>query len=282
MSKSKSRRQKPTSPRRPPQKAPRRAVEGSGSAVRRSASPAFIGSVALIALVASAVLIALGGGIPGPVAKADPSAASADVPAGTVPVATAETAFEAGSPEALASLALCAGNPCPTRGPEDAPVTIIEVSDFLCSHCRDFALDTEPIVDAKYVETDQVRYIVHVFGFSDPSRAIAEAAMCANEQDAYFDFKREAFSSGSGAPPTEADLLGWARTIGLDEAEFGTCVREARYREFVAVSSDEALRAGITGTPSFIVNGELTEGNPPLAALSAQIESLVAAAGGDS
>ena len=114
--------------------------------------------------------------------------------------------------------------------PADAPVTMIEVSDFNCTHCRDFNRDTAPVLEAMYVEPGKVRYISHVFGFNQQSQAVAASALCANDQGKYFEFQREAFDNQSedGADPTIEDYLAWGENIGVERAAFEACVREGR------------------------------------------------------
>jgi protein-disulfide isomerase len=275
-----------------------------GARTRRSASYAAIGAVGLAALAGTVVLIALGGGVPSPnglmrasalggtTAMADSTTGGTAVP-GTATASDGETPadptlaiptspYEKGSPEAYASLVTCAGRPCPSLGAEDAPVTIVEISDFLCSHCRDFNQESARAVEERFVTSGQVRLVSHVFGFYDESQLISEAAYCAHEQGLYFEFQSEAFRNQSGQPPTSEDILSWASAVGVESEAFEACVSDRRYRDDVTYSTAEAQQAGITGTPSFLVNGELIEGNPPLDMLSAQIEAALAAAGGSS
>ena len=77
-------------------------------------------------------------------------------------------------PARLNLLGYCNNNPdnCVVLGNEDAEVTVVEVSDYGCSHCRDFNLETAPILEAQYVETDQVKWIVVPFAFVITSYSI--------------------------------------------------------------------------------------------------------------
>ena len=179
----------------------------------------------------------------------------------------------------LSSLVTCGGEPCTAKGSPNAPVTLIEVSDFTCAHCADFNRDSEPVIAAKYVDQGKMRLVAHVFAFNDVSRQIAAAALCAHEQDGYFAFQREAFDSIGTEAPDRADYMEWAAAIGLDLEPFGACVDEQRHLAQVEASTQQALDAGIAATPSFVLNGLLTEGNPDLAEYSQLIETAMEAAG---
>jgi protein-disulfide isomerase len=79
----------------------------------------------------------------------------------------------------------CENNPenCAFTGNADAAVTIVEVSDFGCSHCRDYHAETLPALQATYIETQQVNYMAVPFALDGSRIPAANAAMCAGEQD---------------------------------------------------------------------------------------------------
>jgi protein-disulfide isomerase len=172
-------------------------------------------------------------------------------------------------------LALCGGTPCPAKGDPNAPVTMIEVSDYACSHCREFNLKTEPVIEEQYVKTGKVRYISHVFGFQADTQAVAAGAMCANEQGKYWEYQRVLFQN-QGRTDT-ASLIAFAQQTGLDKEAFTTCITAGKYRKLVADSSSAALSAGVEGTPSFFINGKLVAGNVPVTEFKTRIEAALAA-----
>jgi protein-disulfide isomerase len=237
--------------------------------------------VALLALVATVALVAVGGSVPSPTQAKGSQAATSAVTSTVAAGSTEEPGVDptVSAVRKLSALVDCAGAPCPSLGSSDAPVTLIEISDFSCQHCRDFALDGEPVIEKKYVETGKVRHVQHVFGFNDGSRQVAAAGLCANEQGRFFAFKREAFEAQGTEPPDRAELEAYGQAIDLDMAAYRACLDENRYLEEVNRSTEEATSAGILGTPSFVLNGYKTEGNPVLDEYMKLIDAAIAAAG---
>ena len=96
---------------------------------------------------------------------------------GAVMVALALIALSGGLPQATPSpsstlgLELCNGKPCPSQGSPNAPVTMIEVSDYACAFCREYNLGKAAIIEDKYVKTGKLRYVSHVFALWPETRA---------------------------------------------------------------------------------------------------------------
>ena len=90
----------------------------------------------------------------------------------------------------------CEENPesCFVLGREDAPVTIVEVADFGCSHCRDFHIETFGALEAEYVTMGQVKIVMLPFALSDATLPASNAAVCAGQQDQYFPFAAALFN----------------------------------------------------------------------------------------
>jgi protein-disulfide isomerase len=161
----------------------------------------------------------------------------------------------------------CDRNPdrCVFRGSADAPVTIVEVSDYGCSHCRNFNLSTAQTLDEMYVATDEVRWISLPYALGPTTATAAEAAMCAQEQDGYWELHRALFEQqGSDVALTRAGYLQAADEVGLDAEELASCLDDGRYTETVQNNVTIASQAGVTGTPTFFVNGRTLSGNRPL------------------
>lgn len=162
----------------------------------------------------------------------------------------------------------CDRNPdrCVVRGEADAPVTIVEVSDYGCSHCRNFNLNTASTLDEMYVETGEVRWISLPYALSPTTQPAVEAAMCAVEQDGYWEFHHALFEQqGSDVALTRAGFLQAAEEVGLDAEELASCLDDGRYTQTVQNNVTVASQAGVTGTPTFFVNGMTLSGNRPLA-----------------
>jgi len=159
----------------------------------------------------------------------------------------------------------------PALGREDAPVTIMEFSDFNCSHCRDFNQEQLESLLKEYVATGKVRYVVHFYSFSQ-SVDLAEAAMCAAEQGKYFAFEHALFKAVTAGKPNVDRVAQTARVADL--AQFKTCHQEHRYLDTLQNDAiPDAEQMGVTATPTFFINGQKVEGNKP-----AQIRQLIEAA----
>lgn len=158
-------------------------------------------------------------------------------------------------------------------GDPDAPVTMVIYADYQCPHCRDFHADIEPRIINDFVRTGMVKLelvdfpvigmesVDDVFDDSKESVQAAEAASCAAEQDAFMPY-REALYAGTLQPNSGAlsndTLMSLANELGLDSEAFGACLESGRYEEFIHTGLSEGLDKGISSTPSFIINGEVT------------------------
>jgi protein-disulfide isomerase len=177
-------------------------------------------------------------------------------------------------PETTTLTQYCQDNPdnCISSGAEDAPVTIVEISDYGCSHCRDFNLETAGLLEDLYVTPGDVQWIVMPFALNAGTLPAAAAAMCANEQDGYEEFHRAMFERhGDPAIYVPEGLSQVAATVGLDQASFDSCVASGTYNSVVQQNIREASLAGVNSTPSFFINGKKLSGNQPLPTFQAEI-----------
>jgi len=186
-------------------------------------------------------------------------------------------------PTRLSLLAFCNNNPenCIVLGNEDAEVTVVEVSDYGCSHCRDFNLETSPTLEAQYVDTNQVKWIVVPFALQSqtggfPTLPSAVAAMCANEQGAFADFHHALFElQSSSLFNTDAGFMQVATSLNLDTDAFRSCLDNNSYADRVLENITSAQQAGVNSTPSFFINGDLLAGNQPLTVFQQRLDSLL-------
>jgi len=154
------------------------------------------------------------------------------------------------------------------RGRVDAPVTLIEYSDFTCGYCLKFFRDTWPKLQAKYVETGKLRFVYRDYHRADRGVGVeaAVAARCAGAQGRYWAMHDRLF--GEGRRLDSEAFRSYARTIGLDQVVFAQCFDERRYLESIFQDRQEANRWGFHGTPGFILMhtvGGATEKEPAVA-----------------
>ncbi len=154
------------------------------------------------------------------------------------------------------------------RGQANAPVTLIEYSDFTCGYCLKFFKDTWPRIQARYVDTGKVRFLYRDYPRADqgPGLDAATAARCAGAQDKYWAMHDRLFAEGGRLD--NAAYLRHASALGLDQAAFERCVKDGRYTKSILEDRQEANRWGFHGTPGFIIMrtaGEPSEKDPAIA-----------------
>lgn len=165
----------------------------------------------------------------------------------------------------------------PSRGPEDAPVTVVEFSDFHCPFCR----AVQPTLNAlleKYPEQVRLEYRhLPLDDLHPQARRAAEASWCADRQGKFWAFHDRLYASGPDA--SDATLARLAKDAQLDVAALETCLASGQAKGPVQQDVDEAARHGISGTPGFLVNGRLLSGNMPLDAFVEVVEEELQDAG---
>lgn len=138
-----------------------------------------------------------------------------------------------------------------TRGNPNAPVTLIEYSDFTCGYCVKFFRDTWPRLREKYVDTGKVRLLYRDYPRDPdgPAMTAAIAARCAGDQGRYWDMHDRLFGGAIDSDRLQA----YAATIGLNQPAFATCLRNARHRPAILQDKADGIRIGFVGTPGFVL-----------------------------
>ena len=168
-------------------------------------------------------------------------------------------------------------------GDPNAPVQIVEYSDFQCSACAQFhSLTLQQIIDT-YVATGQVYFVFRNFpildrGASTESHDAANAVYCAGEQNRFWEFHDMLFANrtGEGAGSfTPARLEAMGELLGLDPS-FNECLDNIDYAEEVILDRTSAFEAGFNSTPSFLVNDQPLVGAQPFSEFVTVIENALA------
>ncbi|MBT3240884.1 MAG: DsbA family protein [Chloroflexi bacterium] len=163
----------------------------------------------------------------------------------------------------------------PSYGPDDAPVTIIEFSDYECPYCRRHFLETAGPLLEKY--EGQIRLVFKDFPLTSiHPNAIpaAVAALCSKEQGEYWNFHDLLFEGSLGL--SEGAYLGYAEFLELDSESFSECLSSERYVEKVNENLDYGVNLGVRSTPTFFVNGIPLVGAQPLDVFVEVIDSELA------
>ena len=164
----------------------------------------------------------------------------------------------------------------PERGSRDAPLVLVEFSDYQCPFCRRHAQQVLPELLKQYVETGKVRYAMKQFplvSLHPQAELAARAALCAGDQGDYWEM-HDALFSWSGALSPEALEKG-AGELGINAGDFAACVAGGRHAE--AVAADQALgqKLGVRGTPNFFL-GRPDAADPQRVTLVQRIPGAVA------
>lgn len=167
-----------------------------------------------------------------------------------------------------------------TLGNPNAKVTVVEYASASCPHCAEFNNDTFPAFKAKYIDSGKIRYVFREF-LTPPVEVAASGfliARCAGK-DKYFSVL-DAIYRGQQAMYQSGDYRGFllhvAESAGLSEQQFNSCTTDDTALKALNDRVQKAVDAGITGTPSFVVNGAKMDGAPTLANLDTAIAAAQA------
>lgn len=147
-------------------------------------------------------------------------------------------------------------------GPADAKVTVVEFANFLCTHCKDHSSDVLPQIKRDYIDTGKIRYAFRDLPFVGQDMVIraGEAAACAADANLYFPYQEVLFRSNANWANLSGDALDayfadLAGQVGMAPATFSDCLKSGKKRDGVLADQKAAEALGITGTPTFYVNG---------------------------
>ena len=144
----------------------------------------------------------------------------------------------------------------PTLGPADAPVKIIEYADYQCPYCKQM----HPLIKRLREEFPKTQLVYEDFPLPMHANAekAAEAAHCAGDQGKYWEFHDAIFDHSGSLDVT--NLKGIAKTVKLDQTSFDQCLDSGKHAPDVAKGQIQGTGLGITGTPTFFINGHMVTG----------------------
>jgi protein-disulfide isomerase len=144
-------------------------------------------------------------------------------------------------------------------GRPDAPLTLVEFTDYQCPYCRRFEAQTWPLIKRDWVDTGRLRFIVRdlPLEFHSAARPAAEAVHCAAEQGRFWPMHDALLAEHADLTP--AGLTRAARSLGVDPARFAACTSAHRYDAAIAHNAAAAQALGLHGTPAFVI-GRVRDG----------------------
>ena len=164
----------------------------------------------------------------------------------------------------------------PTYGSKDAPITIIEFSDFQCPYCSRV---NDAITQVKETYGDKISLTFRDFPLPMHAEApkAAEASHCADEQGKFWEYHDKLFENQRALK--DEDLKGYAGALGLDGAAFATCLDSGKYAADIEKDKADGELAGVSGTPAFFINGVFLNGARPFEQFKEVIDAELKAKG---
>ena len=166
----------------------------------------------------------------------------------------------------------------PVLGDKDAPVTIIEFSDYQCPFCERFYSQTLPSIKREYVDNGKVKIVYRDFPLTQihpQAQKAAEAAECARfagkSDDAYWKMHDKIFENQQSL--SIDNLKSWAKGLGYN---IDDCLDSDKFANEVDKDTQEGIAAGVQGTPAFFVNGKLLSGAQPFSVFKQAIDAELA------
>jgi len=164
----------------------------------------------------------------------------------------------------------------PSRGPQDAEIVIVEFSDYECPFCKRWYDQTyQPLLEAY---PGKIRLVYRNLPLPELNHAnavsAAEAALCAGDQQSFWEYHDKLFSDEYGLG--EEAYLKYAADLGLDMGAFEECMTNRSHQEFVEKDRQFSKEFGVTGTPTFFINGLAVVGAQPLEVFQQVIDKELA------
>lgn len=156
-----------------------------------------------------------------------------------------------------------------TQGPDDAWVTIVEVSDFQCPFCNRVNPTLKQIKE-KYGDDVRIAFKHNPLSFHKRAQAAALAAECARDQNKFWEMHDQLFANQRALE--DADLEKYAQQIGLNMTDYKACYSSGKYNERILQQQRAMVSLGARGTPAFFINGRFLSGAQPLASFERLID----------
>ncbi len=213
-----------------------------------------------------------------PTAAAEDPSPTAPAPAGetSAPDPTEPAATEPAPRPTPASIA--PADDAMVLGDPDAPVTIVEFSDYQCPYCATYFADTWLQIKSEFVDTGRVRYVFKDYpltGLHPEAPQAHAAARCAGEQGAYWDMHDRLFENQSrwGSSSNQSVVFEEvAADLGLDASSFAACLESGKWDDAVDADVSEGASLGVRGTPTFFIDGYPIVGARPFETFEQVIE----------
>ncbi len=169
-----------------------------------------------------------------------------------------------------------------TLGNPKAPIVVIEYAAPMCPHCAHMNEEGIPVLKANYIDKGKVFYIFRVFPIGQPDLAAEAIARCL-PKESYFPFidllyrNQPKWDPEYGVTDVQGGLIAMARIAGLSGDQALACIADKdKQKHVMDVAQDASTRYGVTGTPTFVINGEVQTPGAPWTDIKAKLDSVLA------
>jgi protein-disulfide isomerase len=164
----------------------------------------------------------------------------------------------------------------PAKGPANAPVTIVEFSDFQCPFCSRL-IPSLKAVEEKYGDKVRVVFRQYPLPFHQNAQKAAEASLCANEQGKFWQMHDAMFANQQGLEV--AQLKAKAAELGMNADQFNQCLDSGKHAAAIQADMQDGSAAGVNGTPAMFINGRFISGAVPVEQITTVIDDELRRAG---
>lgn len=161
----------------------------------------------------------------------------------------------------------------PVLGNKDAPVTIVSFEDYQCPFCKRSFDQTFPLLKKEYIDTGKVRYVFRDFplNFHPQAQSASEASECADDQGKFWEYHGALFQNQESLGDALYKKI--AEELELNVEQFNSCLDSGKYRQEVQNDFSYGTTVGVSGTPTFFINGIKLVGAQPFQAFQQVIEA---------
>ncbi len=168
----------------------------------------------------------------------------------------------------------------PLLGDKNAKVTIVEFADLRCPFCKQFQDSTFSQLKKDYIDTGKVKFAFRHYAFLGPaSVTAANAVECANEQGQFWQMHDYLYQNQPAETDTSMyttdNLTTIAGNLGMNTDQFKNCLSSTKYQKNVDQDMQDGQQAGVSGTPTFYINGTQLVGAQPYSSIKAVIDQAL-------
>lgn len=170
----------------------------------------------------------------------------------------------------------------PVLGDKNAKITVVEFSDFQCPFCKQWVDQTKEKLIKDYVDTGKIKFAFRQYPIPQlhpNAQKAAEASECANDQDKFWDYHDLLFkeqATWASLPDPVAQFSTYAGQVGLESGAFDSCMSSGKFADQVAEDIAAGTAAGVSGTPTFFINGISLVGAQPYDSFKTAIDTELA------